>query len=239
MPKTTVAGNTFIAPAEWTLRVRGAGTILEAPERESFIALYDFAEAKDADDAVAQAWAAYRGKAPFALINSVAAADTDGWSKIRGYIYDVPPNLVRVVRASTRFANGVWTVVLVDAARAVAEKRGAQIGLMLGKLLPKGGARESFAGKLARELDATRIAALVKFVEDAAKATDVPGVAFGVIQHGKIVYAGGVGVRQRGKPAKVDADTKFVIASNTKALATLMLAKLVDSGKIAWDTPAT
>src|SRR4029079_5627009 len=34
-------------------------------------------------------------------------------------------------------------------------------------------------------------------------------------------------------------DTKFIIASNTKALATLMLAKLVDQGKIAWDTPAT
>ncbi|MEO8180936.1 MAG: serine hydrolase domain-containing protein [Deltaproteobacteria bacterium] len=238
-PKTTVSGNTFVAPAEWTLRVRGVGTILEAPEPGSFIALYDLAQAKDADDAVAQAWAAYQGKAPFALINSVAAADSDGWSKIRGYNYDVPPNLKRRVGASARWANGVWTVVLFDAAQAVAEKRAAQVGLMLGKLLPKGGARESFAGKPARELDDGRIAALVKFVEDGEKASEVPGVAFGVIQHGKVVYAGGVGVRQRGKPAKVDADTKFAIASNTKALATLMLAKLVDEGKIAWDTPAT
>jgi Beta-lactamase len=109
-------------------------------------------------------------------------------------------------------------VVLLDAANTVAEKRGAQIGLMLGKLLPKGGARESFAGKQARELDGGRIAALLEFVEDAEKATDVPGVAFGVIQHGKVVYEGGVGVRQRGKPAKVDADTKVLIASTTKAL---------------------
>jgi CubicO group peptidase (beta-lactamase class C family) len=238
-PKTTVAGNKFIAPAEWTLRVRGPGTILEAPERESFVAIYDLAEAKDADDAVAQAWAAYQGKPPFALINSVAAADSDGWSKIRGYIYDVPPNLKRAVGANARWANGVWTVVLFDAARAVAEKRSAQVGLMLGKLLPKGGERESFAGKPAADLDGARLAALVKFVEDAAAATAVPGVAFGLIQRDKVVYAGGVGVRQRGKPAKVDADTKFAIASNTKALATLMLAKLVDGGKIAWDTPAT
>jgi CubicO group peptidase (beta-lactamase class C family) len=237
-PKTTVSGNMFVAPVGWSLRVRGAGTILEAPEPGSFIAIYDFAEAKAADDAVAQAWAAYQGKAPFALITSVTAADSDGWSKFRGYTYDVPPNLKRTVRANARWANGVWTVVLFDTANAVAEKRNAQIGLMLGKLLPKGGARESFAGKEARELDAGRIAALVEFVEAAEKATDVPGVAFGVIQHGKVVYAGGVGVRQRGKPAKVDADTKFMVASNTKALATLMLAKLVDAGKIAWDTPA-
>jgi len=219
--------------------VRGAGTILEAPEGGSFVALYDLAEARDADDAVAQAWAAYHGKAPYPLITSVAAADADGWSKIRGYSYDVPPNLKRLVRANARWANGVWTVVLFDAARAVAEKRSAQIGLMLGKLLPKGGARESFAGKPAHELDRARIAALVKFVEDAEQATQVPGVAFGLIQHGKVLYAGGVGERQRGKPGKVDGDTKFMIASNTKALATLMLAKLVDSEKIAWDTPAT
>jgi CubicO group peptidase (beta-lactamase class C family) len=31
----------------------------------------------------------------------------------------------------------------------------------------------------------------------------------------------------------------FMIASNTKALTTLMLAKLVDEGKISWDTPVT
>ena len=229
----------FIAPAEWTLRVRGNGTILEAPEGQSFIAIYDLAEARDADDAVTQAWTAYKGKVPFAQITSVAAADSDGWSKIRGYSYDVPPNLKRAIGANARWANGAWTVVLFDAAQAVAEKRAGQIGLMLGKLLPKGGARESFAGKQAHELDRARIAALVQFVEDAERATQVPGVAFGVIQAGKVLHAGGVGVRQRGKPAKVDADTKFLIASNTKALATLMLAKLVDGEKIAWDTPAT
>ena len=31
-PKTTVAGNTFVAPAGWSLLVRGPATILEAPE---------------------------------------------------------------------------------------------------------------------------------------------------------------------------------------------------------------
>jgi len=238
-PKTTVAGNTFIAPAGWTLRVRATGTILEAPEGGSFIAIYDLADAKDADGAVAQAWSLYKGQAPYALFNSVAGADGDGWSKIRGYGYDVPPNLKRAVGANARFANGAWTAVIVDMDQAVAEKRGAQVGLVLGKLLPKGGARESFAGKQANPLDATRIAALTKFVADAEQITGVPGVAFGLVENGKVVFSGGVGVRQLGKPAKVDGNTKFMVASNTKALATLMLAKLVDDGKITWDTKAT
>ena len=46
-------------------------------------------------------------------------------------------------------------------------------------------------------------------------------------------------MRELGKPATVDADTLFIIASNTKALSTLLLAKLVDRGKFTWDTPVT
>jgi len=37
----------------------------------------------------------------------------------------------------------------------------------------------------------------------------------------------------------VDGNTLFMVASNTKALTTLMLGKLVDQGKLTWDTPVT
>ena len=46
-------------------------------------------------------------------------------------------------------------------------------------------------------------------------------------------------MRALGKPEKVDADTRFMIASNTKALTTLMLAKLVDAGKLDWNAHVT
>src|SRR5690242_808452 len=57
-PSTTTAGNGFIAPAGWTLTVRGPATILEAPEGGSRLALIDV-QAADAEAAVAAAWAAY------------------------------------------------------------------------------------------------------------------------------------------------------------------------------------
>jgi hypothetical protein len=57
--RTTTEGATFIAPAGWALTVRGPATILEAPERGSWIALVDV-HAPDADAAVERAWAAYR-----------------------------------------------------------------------------------------------------------------------------------------------------------------------------------
>lgn len=238
-PKTTALGNTFLAPAGWAFQVRGNGVVLEAPEKGSFVALYDLADAKDADAAVAAAWVAYKGALPYPQKSATDGADRDGWTQIRGYEYVVSPNLHRAIGASAMRANGAWTVVLIDLDEAVAEKRGAQLGVALGKLLPKGGARESFAGRTPHRLDAPRLEALRAFVADGMRVTGVPGVAFGVVQDGKVVWAGGLGVRQLGKPAKVDADTAFMIASNTKALATLMLAKLVDSGKITWETPAT
>jgi hypothetical protein len=60
-PRATVAGNTFVAPAGWSLAVRGPATILEAPEGGSFIVLVDLTakDAPDADAALAAAWAAY------------------------------------------------------------------------------------------------------------------------------------------------------------------------------------
>ena len=53
------------------------------------------------------------------------------------------------------------------------------------------------------------------------------------------MVAAGYGVREMGKPDPVDAESLFMIASNNKALTTLMLAKQVDAGRFAWDTAVT
>ncbi|MEJ7596569.1 MAG: serine hydrolase domain-containing protein [Kofleriaceae bacterium] len=237
-PRTTVTGNTFVAPAGWTIWVDGPATVLEAPEGDSRIAFVDL-QAKDADAAVALAWRAYKPAKTWPLLNSAASPDKDGWTKVKEYGYQTSPNEQRGIAAAALFANETWTVVIVDVARATAEKRGGQLGVLFGRLLPKGGVRESFAGKQAHALDAGRVAQLTKFVEDSQKVLGAEGVALGLYEKGKVVFAGGFGPRQLGKPAKIDADTRFIIASNTKALTTLMLAKLVDENKLTWETPAT
>ena len=53
-PKQTVGGATFVAPADWTVAVRGPATILEAPEGDSRLALVDV-RAPTADSAVSRA----------------------------------------------------------------------------------------------------------------------------------------------------------------------------------------
>ena len=108
------------------------------------------------------------------------------------------------------------------------------------RLLPKGYARESFAGRKANALDAARIGR-ARRVHRARPGSllGVPGVSIGVEQDAKVVFAGGFGVRELGKAEKVDAETLYMIASNTKAMTTLMLGTLVDEKKIGWDTRVT
>lgn len=237
-PKTTVLGNTFIAPAEWSIRVQGPATILEAPEGGSWIALVDV-EAKDGEAALAAAWAAYKPDAKWPLKVANDAPDRNGWSKQRVYEYQTSPNEKRSVTAVVRQAGGGWNVDLIDVADAVGEKRGAQVALIFDRLQPKGYERESFAGRKANKLDAARLAQLAKFVETGMKELGIPGVSVGILQDGKTVVAGGFGVKDLGKPAAPDANTLFMIASNTKALTTLLLAKEVAAGKLTWDTPVT
>ena len=237
-PRTTVEGNTFTAPAGWRIEVRGRATILHAPEGNSRIALVDV-QAPDADRATAAAWAAYKPDAKWPLKVTNDFPDKDGWSSIRDYTYQTSPNEKRDVGANARRANGVWTVVLYDMDQAVAEKRGGQVALIFSRLLPKGYRRETFAGKRAHPLDAKRIAALSTFVEEGRKKLGVPGVSVGLVQDGRVVFADGFGARTVGSDARPDADTLYIIASNTKALTTLMLAKLLDEGKLTWETPAT
>src|SRR5262245_37025125 len=151
-PKTTVAGNPFIAPAGWTVTVKGPATLVAAPEGDSWIALVDVDVAKDADAAVAAAWAAHKPDHKWPLKVSNDVPDRDGWSKQKGYDYQTSPNEKRSVQALARFAQGRWTVAIFDLSDAVGEKRLAQVALITGRLFPKGYARETFAGKKANRL---------------------------------------------------------------------------------------
>lgn len=66
---------------------------------------------------------------------------------------------------------------------------------------------------------------------------EVPGLAIAVVKDGKVVLAKGYGVRELGRPERVDEHTRFGIASNTKAFTATALALLVEDGLIEWDKP--
>lgn len=235
-PYTTPRGTTFVAPKEWQVSTLPGLVLMSAPEQGSRIAVVESDEA-DADSAVAAAWtdSGLGLRWPHKLTTD--RTPQDGWQGIRQYEYDVATGAHRYVMAQAREAGGKWTVLLVDLDEAVAEKRAAQYQVVFDRFMPAGSSRESFAGRRANVLDAARLAQLADFVRDAGAALDIPGISVGVVQDGKVVLAEGFGVREQGKAAPVDADTLYMVASNTKAMTTMMLARLVERGRFGWDTP--
>lgn len=67
------------------------------------------------------------------------------------------------------------------------------------------------------------------------KTFNVPGIAVAIVKDGKIIHANGYGVKSILTNEKVDANTLFGIASNSKAFTSAALAMLVDEGKVKWD----
>lgn len=72
-------------------------------------------------------------------------------------------------------------------------------------------------------------------VEQTLKTFNVPGIAVGVVKDGKLIHAKGYGVRSLITKEKVDENTFYGIASNSKAFTTAALAMLVDEKKLNWD----
>jgi CubicO group peptidase (beta-lactamase class C family) len=237
-PRTTAAGTTFTAPKDWSITVDGSVVVLLAPDGDSRIGIVEPA-ATEPDAAVAAAWEAVRPGMKPVLRLSTPSPGRNGWDEQRSYSYETSPNERRAVFAVALRRGTAWTVVVVDSAQATLEQRGAQAALVRQSLRPKGYTEESFAGRKAHRLDPPRVKQLTDFVETAMKELSIPGVGLALIDNNQVVFADGLGVRELGKPETVDADTMFMIASNTKPLTTLLMARLVDEGKFGWDTPVT
>nr|WP_279389032.1 serine hydrolase [Luteibacter rhizovicinus] len=75
--------------------------------------------------------------------------------------------------------------------------------------------------------------------DEAMRRYDLPGLAVGVIENGRVVYTRTAGERIAGSGQVIDRDTLFKIASNSKAMTTALLARLVAAGKLRWDDPVT
>ena len=74
-----------------------------------------------------------------------------------------------------------------------------------------------------------------ELVEKTLKIFNVPGIAVAIVKDGKLVHSKGYGVKSILTNEKVDANTLFGIASNSKAFTSAALAMLVDEGKVKWD----
>lgn len=83
------------------------------------------------------------------------------------------------------------------------------------------------AGSLRADLDA--------YIVRGMKDWGIPGLGLAIVKDGRVVLARGYGVREIGRPEKVDADTIFAVGSTSKAFTAAAIGRLVDAGKLRWD----
>jgi CubicO group peptidase (beta-lactamase class C family) len=235
---TSLAGATFTLPAGWSMTTEVSSNTLQPPEPDTRLVLLE-ERAPDAATAVANAWKSYRPNWNRPLKVAMDLPAREGWSARKQFIYETSPNEKAVVVAVALRAGDIWTVLLADGTEPTFGKRGAQVGLIVESLRPAGYHRESFAGRKALPLTPERIEILKSFVETSMKSLGIPGASMALIEGGAVVYEGGFGVRKLGDARPVDEHTLFMVASNTKGMTTLLLARLVDEHKLDWDEPVT
>jgi CubicO group peptidase (beta-lactamase class C family) len=78
-------------------------------------------------------------------------------------------------------------------------------------------------------------AAIDRYLADALDATGLPGMAVAITEGGDVVHTAGYGTDGRGDP--VTPRTAFRIGSLTKSFTAAAVLQLVDTGRVALDTP--
>jgi len=76
-------------------------------------------------------------------------------------------------------------------------------------------------------------------IEKARQQWNVPGLAVAIVKDGEVFLSKGFGVVEKDKTRKVDGESLFAIASNTKGFLSSAIATLVTEGKLKWDDKVT
>ena len=86
---------------------------------------------------------------------------------------------------------------------------------------------------------AASASSLDTYIQKAVTDWGIAGLAIAIVHDDSVVYERGFGVREAGKPDRVDARTLFAIGSNSKLFTSTLAGMMVDAKKMSWDAPAT
>lgn len=236
---TLPSGATLKVPVDWTVTASPDGVVLVDPEKGLRIDLVDVDATGGMSEAIATAWSRRHHGFDRPELAASDSPGREGWDLFRWSRYKTSPEEARRVSAFGARKGPLGVVVLVDGPLAAAQRRSSQVGIVHDSLRPAGYVRESYRGRPRRPLDSSRVADLKAFIERMREAADVPGVSVVLFDATATLIEEGFGVRERGRPEPVTADSLYIIASNTKPLTTLLLARLVDEGRFGWETPVT
>jgi CubicO group peptidase (beta-lactamase class C family) len=235
-PKTTAWGARYLVPASWFVQVRPDHTVVADPDRELTLVIAEI----EGDSVLVAPEALFRRLGrdlPATERNRRHQTATGGWDEVLEASWETPVDASSVLAVNIRRKGRRMWATLLEGKQAAFARRGAQVRLVVGGLKPPGFEEEDLSRQAPRPLRGETARAFAAFIEEARRTTQVPGMAVAVVQGGEVVFARGFGSRTAGRNEPVTPRTRFMIGSVTKSLSSLLLARLVDEGKLRWDSP--
>lgn len=233
--QVAISNSKFTASAGWTFD--DAQGKLIAPEGNLSVFLVMLPYDGNPAELVKKAWHSVGIDLNYKVLPISSPPPDEGWDEIHQVNYEVPVSESKSALAVIHVLKGVAYVMLLEGASATYEKRQSQIQIVADTWRPEGMKKEDLTNVVAKKFAAEDKLELDKFVAEANTALKIPGTAIAIIQDGQIVYKNQFGVKSLASMEKVTPETMFMIGSTTKPLTTLMLSKLVETGKLKWETP--
>jgi CubicO group peptidase (beta-lactamase class C family) len=226
--KTTV-------PSGWSLTALEGGLFATDPDGELAVHLFVF-EGSDARAAKDVALEAAGKDAPASVGDEVSLTDEGGWDEIFEVVHPpaTPGATIFVVNVRRKGDRVVASVL--EGKPGSFNKRNAQMRQIVFGMSMPGMEEEDLAKVVPADLDAAKTAEFEAAIEEIRQRTGAPAIAVAVVRDGKVVFSRAIGKKRVDKDDRVDTRTRFMIGSVTKSLSTLMIAKLVDDGKLMWTT---
>jgi CubicO group peptidase (beta-lactamase class C family) len=229
--------NRFAIPEGWRLESSGEVATLVGPEGDVRVDFIELAPGGSVQETALAAWKLVDPGFASTVTREVAAPPQDGWEEMHQVLYATPSQEARVEVAIVRKLGGRDFVNLIRASTAGLSRRSAQLTEAIGSWKPEGFREVSLKDAARTAWSEEKSARLKEFAISAMETMQVPGAAIAIVQGGRVVYADGLGLRDLGRGEPVTPRTRFMIGSATKPLTTLLMAKLVEQGKMSWSTP--
>lgn len=208
-----------------------------APENDLTIAIMTVENAKNSEDAALQAWRKLDSDFNAEIIANLPTLQHGGWDEIREIQLSSKNSQFTNLNTSVFLDEDKWRALLIYGSSATLEKQGTAVASIIDSFEVLGYQAEDFSKRQARPLKESQIKDLKEFIKTAMHRLQVPGVGLAVVENGKVVFEGGLGVQDIESQKPITSQTRFMIASNTKGLTTLLLSKLVELKKVKWEDP--
>jgi CubicO group peptidase (beta-lactamase class C family) len=229
--------NDFSIPAGWVLDRSGNAPAMVGPEGDLTIWFVEREHSANVEEVARAAWKTVDPAFESKVLQQASMPADGNWEELYQIIYQVPAKESRIELAVVRKLGSRAFVNLVRGSTAAVSRRGAQLTEVIKSWKPSGYKEISLKDVAAPGWTDRQSGQLKDFVLAAMTEMQIPGVSIAVVQAGRVAYAEGFGTRGLVDTAPVTPNTRFMIGSATKPLTTLLMAKLVEQGKLSWSTP--